>query len=47
MAEEVVGKCKEVATNGNGLGIKLIPKNSKVHLSEIKMVVHANKMACL
>jgi hypothetical protein len=45
MAKEMVGKCKEVATNGNGLGIELILKNSKAQLGEIKMVVHINKMA--
>jgi len=45
VAKEVVGKCKEVTTNGNGLGIELILKNFKVRLSKIKMVVHANKMA--
>jgi hypothetical protein len=38
MAKEMATKCKEVATNGNGLGIELIPKNSKVRLGEIKMV---------
>ncbi len=26
VAKKVVGKCKEVATNGNGLGIELILK---------------------
>jgi hypothetical protein len=44
VAEEVVGKCKEVATNGNGLGIELISKNSKAQLGNIKIVVHVNKM---
>ncbi len=29
VAEEVSSKIKEVATNKNGLGVNLIPKNSK------------------
>jgi hypothetical protein len=29
MVEEMAGKCKEVAINGNGLGIELILKKSK------------------
>jgi hypothetical protein len=34
-----------MATNGNGLGIELNLKNFKAQLGEIKVVVHANKMA--
>ncbi len=41
----MAGKCNEVATNGNGLGIELISKNSKARLGKIKVVVHVNKMA--
>ncbi len=39
-------KGKEVATNGNGLGVEIVSKNSKVRLGEIGMVVDVNKMAC-
>ncbi len=44
VVEEVTRKIKEVATNKNGLGVYLIPKNSKAGSCEIEMVVHANKM---
>jgi hypothetical protein len=44
MVEEANEKGKEVATNGNGLGVELKSKNSKVWLSKIRVVVHANKM---
>jgi hypothetical protein len=43
VVEEVTRKIKELATNGNGLEVNLIPKNSKAWLCEIGMVVHANK----
>jgi hypothetical protein len=44
VAKAVTRKIKEVITNGNGLGVNPIPKNSKAYLGEIGMVVHANKM---
>jgi hypothetical protein len=45
MVQEVARKCKKVTTNGNGLGIEVVPKNSKVQSGEINIVVHVNKMA--
>lgn len=36
---------KGMATNGNELGVKFRLKNSKARLSEIELVMHANKMA--
>jgi hypothetical protein len=41
----MVGICKGVATNGNGLGIEFESKNFKTQLGKIKVVVHAKKMA--
>jgi len=35
-----------VATNGNGFGVEIVLKNSKVQLSEIGMVVDVNKITC-
>jgi hypothetical protein len=34
-----------MAINGNGLGVELELKNSKVRSSEIGVVVHVNKVA--
>jgi len=45
MVKETIGKAREWQTNGNGLGVKLGLKNSKVRLGEIEVVVHVNKMA--
>jgi hypothetical protein len=42
MAEEIIKNCKEVATNGNGLGVGLKLKNYKSWLSEIGVVVCRN-----
>ncbi len=36
---------KGMATNGNGLGVKLNSKKFKARLGKIKVVVHANKVA--
>jgi hypothetical protein len=44
--EEVARKGKGGTTNGNGFGVELGLKNSKVRSSKIEVVVHANKMAC-
>jgi hypothetical protein len=41
--EEVARKGKGRITNGNGFGVKLGLKNSKVRSSEIEVVVHVNK----
>ncbi len=41
----MVGICKGMTTNGNGLGIEFELKNFKAQLGEIKVVVHAKKMA--
>jgi hypothetical protein len=37
---------KGVVTNGIKLGVEFELKNSKVRSSEIKVVVHVNKVAC-
>jgi hypothetical protein len=42
MAEEIIKNGKEVATNGNGLGVGLKLKNYKSWLSEIGVVVCRN-----
>ncbi len=42
---EATIKSKEVATNGNGLGVEIVSKNSKIQLGKIRMVVDVNKMA--
>ncbi len=46
MVQEATIKNKEVATNGNGLGVEVVLKNSKVKLGEIGMVVDVNKITC-
>jgi hypothetical protein len=43
MKEETTKKGKEVATNGNGFGVGLESKNSKVRLSKVRVVVRVNK----
>jgi len=45
--ELMVGISKGVATNGNGLGVELEPKNFKARPSKIKVVVCVKKMAHL
>jgi hypothetical protein len=46
VVQEATIKNKEVATNGNGLGVEVVLKNSKVKLGEIGMVVDVNKITC-
>jgi hypothetical protein len=45
MMEKTTKKGKEVTINGNGFGVGLESKNSKVQLGKVKVVVCANKMA--
>ncbi len=42
MVEEIIKNGKEVATNGNGLGVGLKLKNYKSWLSKIRVVVSCN-----
>jgi hypothetical protein len=43
MMEKTTKKGKEVAINGNGFGVGLESKNSKVRLGKVGVVVRVNK----